>query len=84
LKLSFLIAACLRDTWGEGKREDANNNTNSHRFQGISIKSGKDILEKYSGLIVEMKENTSSYRSEKGVFWGIPACDAGTPSFFTL
>jgi len=27
---------------GEGKREDANNNIISHRFQGISIKSVKE------------------------------------------
>jgi len=72
LKLSFLIAACLRDTRGEGKREDANNNTNSHRFQEISIKSGKDILEKSSGLIVEMKENRGPYKSEKGGLLGNP------------
>jgi hypothetical protein len=43
MNLSFLIAACPPGPLREGNQEDANNNINSHRFQEISIKSGKDI-----------------------------------------
>jgi hypothetical protein len=65
LNLSFLIAVILPGPLKEGKREDANNNINSHRFQGISIKSGCKNGKNLLRLIVEMKENLLFFRRVK-------------------